>query len=72
MFGLGFICGAALVGAAWAVCGWRESRPDRHEQYMRERRRALRAWYHRKPRRHTMPLFMRTKTVAPLPMDWGR
>lgn len=70
MFGLGFITGAALVGAAWAVWGWRESRPDRHELYMRERRRALRAWYHRKPRRHTMLLFMRTKTVAPLPLKW--
>ena len=71
MLGLGIIIGAALVGAAWAVWGWRESRPDTHERYMRERRRALRAWYHRKPRR-TMPLLVRTKTVAPLPLDWGR
>jgi hypothetical protein len=71
MLGLGIIIGAALVGAAWAVWGWRDNRPDRHELYMRERKRALRAWYHRKPR-CTMPLFVRTKTVAPLPLDWGR
>ena len=77
MYGLGIITGAGLMGIAWAVLGWRKEKPDRHAQYIREWRRALRAWWwppRARHRRRTLPLLIRTKTVrqaeAPMPLEW--
>lgn len=75
MLGLGIIIGAALMGAAWAKWGGWRQQPDRHTLYMRERQRALRAWYwpHKARHRKTMPRLIRTRTVrqgeAPLPLE---
>lgn len=77
MLGLGIIIGACLVGAVWAIWGWKEQ-PDKHTLYIREWKRSQRAWWAPKRARHrkTIPLLVRTRTVrresAPLPLDWRR